>query len=119
MQVGGAEPTSNSDFVTSESYVVPESSLQPGTNIVRIVAVDADSDVGTYSQSFTVSLNVTPPVVQSSTHPTAGQWYSSNDVLVSWHNPLNVPAGAFVGYYYLWNEIRRHGSRAGEIVVPR
>lgn len=89
-------------FTTTESVVLPASSFGPGTNRLRVVAVNADSEIGTFTEDLLVRLNVRSPVVTSTSHPTDA-WGGVDDVFLSWTDPPGAPAGTYVGFFYVWD----------------
>src|SRR5690606_33537922 len=81
------------------------SMLRPGENRIRVVAVNADSEVGTYTEDLVVRLNVRPPTVTSTSHPDPSAWGGSDDVFLTWTDPSDVPDDALVGYWYAFDRM--------------
>jgi hypothetical protein len=88
---------------TTESIAIPIEDFGPGDNRVRIVSVNADSEIGTHFEELVVRLNVASPSVGSSSHPNELAWGGADDVFLSWSDPPGEPAGTFTGYLYAWD----------------
>ena len=106
IQVGDEVPgPGTGEYRTEEFVVLPAESLRPLGNRIRIVSVNADSEVGTYPQDVVVTLNVRPPTVTSTSHPDPSAWGGPDDVFLSWVDPTEVPNDALVGYLRTWDRM--------------
>lgn len=92
-------------YRTEEYVVVPSSDLRPGDNRVRVVSVNADSEVGTISTDLVVHLNVRSPRIDSSSHPDPSAWGGPNDVFLSWSDPASMPSEAIAGYWWSFDRM--------------
>lgn len=101
--LGDAVPgPSNAELLTTESVTFSAAQFGPGANRVRIVSVNPDSVVGTYTEDYSVVFNVESPVVTSSSHSRVREWGGPDDVFLSWTNPTTLPAASSAGYFYAW-----------------
>jgi hypothetical protein len=102
--LGDAVPTAaNGTFVQAESVRFPASALKAGANRVRVVAVNANSVIGTFPQDIIVNLNATPPLVSSDSHPSPQVWSTTSTVHLTWTDPVSLPIGTWTSYRYIWD----------------
>ncbi len=90
-------------FRTTESIALPLSQFEPGENRVRIVSVNADSEVGTFFEELVIDFNARPPRVSSTSHPESDVWGGTDDVHLSWSDPSDVDDDSLTGYFYVWD----------------
>ncbi len=90
-------------FRTTESIAIPVRDFGPGDNRIRIVSVNADSEIGTYFEELVVRLNVAAPTITATSHPDELAWGGADDVFLAWSDPPGEPAGTFTGYLYAWD----------------
>lgn len=90
----------NSTYTDQLSMSYPGSMFTPGTWYFRVVATDANGQIGTVAWRFDININGTPHTVKSSSHPDSSKWYTGKAIALSWTPPNNASPASFPAFWY-------------------
>ncbi len=79
--------SSNANYQSGEAISYQPTDLAPGTNYFHIATLGPFATMGTVESRFVVNINVTPPTVSSSSHPSQTTWYPNDSPYLTWTLP--------------------------------
>jgi hypothetical protein len=109
-------PANGGKLVTTETIDIPSSALRSGQNWFHVVPIDAMSNVGTVENTFSITMNTSPPSLSSTSHPNSGTWYNTGDVFYQWTMPSSD--GNFKGVYYVLDHYGTTIPTSAATLVP-
>jgi hypothetical protein len=93
------QPSNAGNLVRADLISLDPGNLMPGSNFFQIISVSSTAVFASVESHYQINVNVTPPTVSSSSHPSQTMFVNTHDVFWSWTLP-----GAdtnYTGVYYV------------------